>query len=69
MKRLATALAFATVLAFGMQAVSAQTLTTIKNRGDHERLMVLEHPIQADWKLVDALAKPGQFAQAVREAR
>lgn len=34
MKRLATALAFATVLAFGMQAVSAQTLTTIKNRGE-----------------------------------
>ena len=34
MKRLATALAFATVLAFGMQAASAQTLTTIKNRGE-----------------------------------
>src|SRR4029077_6085798 len=34
MKRLATALAFATVLVFGMQAVSAQTLTTIKNRGE-----------------------------------
>jgi len=34
MKRLATALAFATVLVFGMQAASAQTLTTIKNRGE-----------------------------------
>jgi len=34
MKRLATALAFATVLAFGMQAASGQTLTTIKNRGE-----------------------------------
>ena len=34
MKRLAMALAFATVLAFGMQAASAQTLTTIKNRGE-----------------------------------
>ena len=34
MKRLATALAFATVLAFGMQAASAQTLTTIKDRGE-----------------------------------
>jgi general L-amino acid transport system substrate-binding protein len=34
MKRLATALAFVTVLAFGMQAASAQTLTTIKNRGE-----------------------------------
>jgi general L-amino acid transport system substrate-binding protein len=34
MKRLATALAFATVLAFGIQAASAQTLATIKNRGE-----------------------------------
>jgi len=34
MKRLATALAFATVLVLGMQAASAQTLTTIKNRGE-----------------------------------
>src|ERR1700751_1034700 len=34
MKRLATALALATVLAFGMQAACAQTLTTIKNRGE-----------------------------------
>ena len=34
MKRLATALAFATVLAFGMQAACAQTLTAIKNRGE-----------------------------------
>jgi general L-amino acid transport system substrate-binding protein len=34
MKRLATALAFATVLAFGMQAACAQTLATIKNRGE-----------------------------------
>ena len=34
MKRLATALAFATVLAFGMQAACGQTLTTIKNRGE-----------------------------------
>src|ERR1700758_2010209 len=34
MKRLATALALATVLAFGMHAACAQTLTTIKNRGE-----------------------------------
>jgi general L-amino acid transport system substrate-binding protein len=34
MKRLATALAFASVLAFGMHAACAQTLTTIKNRGE-----------------------------------
>ena len=34
MKRLATALAFATVLAIGMQAACGQTLTTIKNRGE-----------------------------------
>src|SRR5579872_3841780 len=34
MKRLATALAFASVLAFGVQAASAQTLATIKSRGE-----------------------------------
>ena len=34
MKRLATALAFATVLAFGIQAASAQTLAAIKSRGE-----------------------------------
>ncbi len=34
MKRLATALAFASVLAFGIQAASAQTLATIKSRGE-----------------------------------
>ena len=34
MKRLATALAFASVLAFGIQAASAQTLAAIKSRGE-----------------------------------
>ena len=34
MKRLATALAFATVFAFGIQAASAQTLAAIKSRGE-----------------------------------
>jgi general L-amino acid transport system substrate-binding protein len=34
MKRLATAFAFATVLAFGIQAASAQTLAAIKSRGE-----------------------------------
>ena len=34
MRRLATALAFFTVLAFGIQAASGQTLATIKNRGE-----------------------------------
>jgi len=33
MKRLATAFAFATVLAFGMQAAGAQTLKAVKDRG------------------------------------
>jgi general L-amino acid transport system substrate-binding protein len=33
MKRLATALAIATVLAFGMQAAAAQTLKAVKDRG------------------------------------
>jgi general L-amino acid transport system substrate-binding protein len=33
MKRLATAMAYATVLAFGTQAASAQTLNAIKDRG------------------------------------
>jgi general L-amino acid transport system substrate-binding protein len=34
MKRLATAFAIATVLAFGMQAASAQTLKAVKDRGE-----------------------------------
>jgi general L-amino acid transport system substrate-binding protein len=34
MKRLATALAIATVLAFGMQAAGAQTLKAVKDRGE-----------------------------------
>ena len=33
MKRLATAFAIATVLAFGMQAAGAQTLKAVKDRG------------------------------------
>jgi hypothetical protein len=31
-----------------------QTKTyTVKNRSTHERLVIIEHPIRADWKLVD----------------
>ena len=31
-----------------------QTKTyTVKNRSTHERLVILEHPIRADWKLID----------------
>jgi hypothetical protein len=31
-----------------------QTKTyTIKNRGTHDRMVILEHPIRSDWKLVD----------------
>ena len=44
-----------------------QTRTyTLKNRGTHERLVILEHPIRSDWKLVSPVKAPEQSRDVYR---